>query len=126
MFIYYRMFMYKYLYINSLLNRDTWKVKMDTTEMELFQRHAETCCIFCNERRLMIMWALGKKEKPVGEIAREIDLPSQAISQHLRLMKDRGVVISSRRGRQIFYRMANPNFLKAHRMIRTALLENSK
>ena len=49
------MFMYKYLYINSLLNRDTWKVKMDTTEMELFQRHAETCCIFCNERRLMIM-----------------------------------------------------------------------
>ena len=99
---------------------------MDTTELELFQKHAETCCIFCNERRLMIMWALGKKEKSVGEIARELDLSSQAISQHLRLMKDRGVVASTRRGRQIFYRMANPKFLEAHRMIRSVLLENLK
>ena len=99
---------------------------MNKTEIDLFQKHAETCCIFCNERRLMIMWAIGKKEKSVGEIARALDLPSQAISQHLRLMKDRGVVIAGRRGRQIFYRMANPKFLKAHQIIRSALLENSK
>lgn len=99
---------------------------MDTTELGLFQKHAETCCIFCNEKRLMIMWALGEKEKSVGGIARELDLSSQAISQHLRLMKDRGVVASTRQGRQIFYRMANPKFLEAHRMIQSVLLESSK
>jgi DNA-binding transcriptional ArsR family regulator len=99
---------------------------MDPAELELFQKHAETCCIFCNQKRLMIMWALGDKERSVGEIARELDLPPQAISQHLRLMKDRRVVASTRRGRQIFYRLANPKFLEAHRMIRRALVENSK
>ncbi len=72
------------------------------------------------------MWALGNKQKSVGEIARDLDLSPQAISQHLRLMKDRGVVASTRRGRQIFYRMANPKFLEAHRMIRSVLVENSK
>jgi DNA-binding transcriptional ArsR family regulator len=95
-------------------------------ELELFQKHAETCCIFCNQRRLMIMWALGDGEKSVGEIARELDLSPQAISQHLRLMKDRGVVASTRRGRQIFYRMANPKFLAAHRIIQSALKEKFK
>lgn len=98
---------------------------MNQKERELFQKHAETCCIFCNEKRLMIMWTLGSGEKPVGKIARELDLSPQAVSQHLRLMKDRGVVASSRRGRQIFYRMANPRFLEAHRMIRSALMEKS-
>lgn len=97
---------------------------MDTAELKLFRKHAETCCIFCNERRLMIMWALGKSERPVGEIARELKLSSQAVSQHLRLMKDRGVVTSTRRGRRIFYRMANPKFLEAHRMIRSVLKKN--
>lgn len=99
---------------------------MDTAELELFRKHAETCCIFCNERRLMIMWALGEGERSVGEIARELNLSSQAISQHLRLMKDRGVVASTRRGHQKFYRMASPEFLEAHRMIRSAIEKNSK
>jgi ArsR family transcriptional regulator len=99
---------------------------MDTAEKELFRKHAETCCIFCNEKRLMIMWALGEGEKPVGEIARKLGLSSQAISQHLRLMKDRGVVVSARRGRQIFYSMADPKFLEAHQMIRNVLLKNLK
>lgn len=99
---------------------------MDSTELELFRKHAETCCIFCNERRLMIMWALGEEEKSVGEIARELDLSSQAISQHLRLMKDRGVVVSTRRGRQIFYSLADTKFLEAHRMIRSVLIKKSK
>lgn len=99
---------------------------MNTAELELFRKHAETCCIFCNERRLMIMWALGKGERSVGEIAMELNLSSQTISQHLRLMKDRGVVASTRRGRQIFYRMASPKFLEAHRMIRSAILKNLK
>jgi DNA-binding transcriptional ArsR family regulator len=101
-------------------------VQVDLAELVLFQKHAETCCIFCNQKRLMIMWALGDKEKSVGEIARELDLTPQAISQHLRLMKDRGVVASTRRGRKIFYRMANPKFLEAHRMIRSVLVENLK
>jgi DNA-binding transcriptional ArsR family regulator len=99
---------------------------VDLAELELFQKHAETCCIFCNQKRLMIMWVLGDREKSVGEIARELDLSPQAISQHLRLMKDRGVVASTRRGRQIFYRMANPKFLEAHRIIRSVLVESSK
>ena len=99
---------------------------MDTAESELFRKHAETCCIFCNERRLMIMWAIGEGEKSVGEIAAALNLSSQAISQHLRLMKDRGVVVSHRRGRQIFYSMAHPKFLEAHQMIRSVLIQNLK
>jgi DNA-binding transcriptional ArsR family regulator len=72
------------------------------------------------------MWVLGDRERSVSEIARELDLPPQTISQHLRLMKDRRVVASARRGRQIFYRLANPKLLEAHRMIRSVLVENSK
>ena len=42
----------------------------------------------------------------VGEIAEQIGVTLQNTSQHLRLMKDKGVVESRRDGQTIFYRIA--------------------
>jgi DNA-binding transcriptional ArsR family regulator len=42
----------------------------------------------------------------VGELAEACDLPSHMASEHLGLMRDRGLLQSERQGRYMYYRIA--------------------
>ena len=77
------------------------------------QEQAAYCAILGNAHRIKILWALGDQELTVSEIAEEIDSSLQNTSQHLRLMRDKGVLHSRRDGREIFYRIADTKFSKA-------------
>lgn len=76
------------------------------------QEQADFCGIFGNNRRIKIVWALGNSELTVSEIAEEIEASMQNTSQHLRLMKNKGVLLSRRDGREIYYRIADTNYTK--------------
>ena len=69
------------------------------------ERQASICRIFANAKRVMILWSLTNKEKSVGEIASAIDASLPYTSQHLRLMKEMGILESRRDGQTIFYRI---------------------
>jgi DNA-binding transcriptional ArsR family regulator len=49
-------------------------------------------------------------EAPVGQIAETIDVSRPAVSQHLKVLKDAGIVTERRFGRQRLYRI-NPDGL---------------
>ena len=76
------------------------------------QEQAEFCGILGNARRIQIVWTLGDRELTVGEISKEINASMQNTSQHLRLMKDKGLLISRRDGREIYYRITDSKFSK--------------
>ena len=83
---------------------------MNANEITKAQEQANFCGILGNAHRIQIVWALGKRELTVSEIAQEIEASMQNTSQHLRLMKDKGVLLSRRDGREIYYRIADTNF----------------
>jgi len=80
--------------------------------MNLAQEQAQYCQVFSNARRILILWVLGKNEMSVSDIASEVDASLQNTSQHLRLMRDRGILGSRRDGNTIFYRIVNNDCLK--------------
>jgi len=90
---------------------------------KLFEIHAEFCSACSNPKRLKIMWLIGEGDKSVGEIAKDVGIPESAVSQHLRVLKDRGAVVSRKEGRIVFYRVANRNFLNGLMSIRKGLSE---
>lgn len=59
-------------------------------------------------RRLRIIEMLLVRERTVGEIADRCGIQSHVASEHLRLMKDRGLLDNRREGRKVFYRIAEP------------------
>ena len=63
------------------------------------------------------MWLLESQELSVGEIAERIDASIQNTSQHLRLMRDRGILASRRAGQTIFYRIKDDAFGNHCKMI---------
>jgi ArsR family transcriptional regulator len=92
----------------------------------IIARHAAFCAVFCDQKRLRIMWYLRDGERRVNEIAEHLGITIQNASQHLRLMRDRGALASHRNGNAVFYRIANPKFVKGAQLIREGVIEEMR
>ncbi|MDR2858235.1 MAG: metalloregulator ArsR/SmtB family transcription factor [Novosphingobium sp.] len=65
-----------------------------------------------NEKRLMVLCQLAEGELSVGAIQARIGLSQSALSQHLALLRARGIVATRRESRTIHYRIADPAALR--------------
>ncbi len=65
-----------------------------------------------NERRLMILCQLGDGERSVGQIAPFVGLSQSALSQHLAVLREEGIVATRREAQTIWYRINDPAALK--------------
>jgi ArsR family transcriptional regulator, virulence genes transcriptional regulator len=73
--------------------------------------------LVANERRLLVLCRLASAaEATVGELAKSVGLSQSALSQHLALMREDGLVAFRRDGQTIHYRIADPN---AERLLET-------
>ena len=57
---------------------------------------------------------VAQRPRPVGELARELPVSRPAVSQHLRILKDAGLVVDRRDGNRRIYTV-EPNGLAALR-----------
>ncbi len=65
-----------------------------------------------NERRLMILCQLVDGERSVGQLQPLVGLSQSALSQHLAVLREEGVVASRREATSLWYRIADPAALK--------------
>jgi DNA-binding transcriptional ArsR family regulator len=56
-----------------------------------------------NEKRLMILCLLAKGEHSVGELNALLDLSQSALSQHLAILREEGMVNTRREAQTIYY-----------------------
>lgn len=61
--------------------------------------------------RLKVLCGLIDGEMPVAAIEAKVGASQSAISQHLARLKDEGIVVSRREGRQILYSIGDPMVL---------------
>ena len=90
---------------------------------ELYKIHAELCKVFSNPTRLEILNLLRDKEMSVTGLVEKTKLSQANISQHLSIMRSKGIVISDRKGKNNYYRLTNPKINKAFDIIREVLSE---
>lgn len=57
--------------------------------------------------RLKILWLLCHSEECVINIAAAIDMSSPAVSHHLKVLKQAGVITSKRVGKEAYYTLAD-------------------
>ena len=60
-----------------------------------------------NESRLIIMCVLSEGEVSVGELNQRIKLSQSALSQHLAVLREQGLVQTRRESQTIYYRLAD-------------------
>ncbi len=79
-----------------------------------FEASAATTLLraLANERRLVILCQLGEGEMSVGALQAALGLSQSALSQHLALLREEGILATRRQSQTIFYRIADPAAVK--------------
>lgn len=90
---------------------------------QIFELHSELLKALSHPRRLEILQLLRNQELSVTDIYTMLDLPQANISQHLMILRSAGVLATEKSGKQIYYRIAHPNFIKASDLLRDILIE---
>ncbi len=91
-------------------------------DLEGFELEADMIRVLAHPKRLMIVDLLGRGPSTVTEIADWLNLSLQNASQHLRVMKDRGIVRARRDGREVRYTLRSPVLSESCQLVRRALL----
>ena len=73
------------------------------TSLEDMAEAAECLRTLAHPHRLRMVQMLLRGNHSVGELAEACGIPSHMASEHLRLMKDRGLLGVERRGRSMYY-----------------------
>ncbi len=85
------------------------KAKPELLELDGLHRVAECLKVLAHPVRLRMVDVLLQGEFPVHRIAELVGLPPHQACEHLRLMQGHALLASDRRGRTVYYRVANPS-----------------
>jgi len=102
-----------FLYIDILLYMNTFirmsaKKDYPSLSIDLLQRMADVLRVLAHAHRLKIVELLQTRDAmPVYELMTSLDLPQPVTSQHLNHMKRVGLVASERRGKEVWYHIAD-------------------
>jgi len=92
----------------------------------IYELHADVCKTLANAKRLEILNALRDKDMTVNELAERVGALKANISQHLAVMRQKGILATRRDGVNIYYRIANPKVIQACDIMREVLFEQLK
>lgn len=90
---------------------------------EIHELHARICKALADPKRLLIIHELRDGPRSVGDLAAALNLSQPNASQHLALLRDRGVVRSTRRQSQVYYELTSPKILEAIDLLRAFMAE---
>ena len=90
---------------------------------ELYELQSDVCKVFANPKRLEIINHLKEKELSAGELIEQTGLSKTNLSQHMSVLKSKGVILSRREGVTVYYRISNPKIIEACVLMREVLME---
>ena len=83
------------------------RIRLDLTRMADMHAHAGEAAAFLkalgNEQRLLILCSLIERPLSVGDLNGRVELSQSALSQHLALLRDAGLVETRREAQSIIY-----------------------
>jgi DNA-binding transcriptional ArsR family regulator len=91
-------------------------------DLRVFELQADICQTLANPKRLQIVHLLKGVELSVTEIVNAMGVPKANASQHLSIMRQKGLVLSRREGTSIYYRLSSPKITEACALMREVLL----
>ena len=92
-------------------------------DKDIFELHADICKTLANPVRLRILSELQQGERTVNSLSNNLKVRQANISQHLSVLRNRGVVSIRKDGPNVYYKISNPKITKACNLMREVLIE---
>jgi len=98
-------------------------MKITPAEKSIFEMQAEICKTLTNPKRIEILSVLKTDERTVTELVNALGASKANVSQHLAVMRHKGILTTRREGVNIYYRVANPKVIDACSLMKEVLFE---
>ncbi len=90
---------------------------------ELDELVSGICKALNDSKRLTILYALRSGPHTVSELCEVIDAPQSNTSQHLAILRDRGLVNTVRQGNNVIYSLRHPKVIEAVDFLREVMAD---
>jgi DNA-binding transcriptional ArsR family regulator len=90
-------------------------------EGEVVQLHAQICAGLADPSRILILYELSQSMRNVTELATNLKMPQPLVSRHLKILRERGMVLAERRGTTVEYTLADRRLIDALDLLRAVL-----
>ena len=90
-------------------------------ESEITQLHAEICAGLADPNRILILYELSQSPRNVTELSTNLRMPQPLVSRHLKILRERGMVIPNRKGTIIEYSLADERLIQALDLLRSVM-----
>ncbi len=90
-------------------------------ESEITQLHAEICAGLADPNRILILYELSQSPRNVTELSTNLKMPQPLVSRHLKVLRERGMVIPNRKGTVIQYTLADVRLIQALDLLRAVM-----
>ena len=95
-----------------------------TLSQEINQLHANICSAISEPNRILLLYAIHENPRNVNNLAEFVGISQSAASRHLKVLKDRGLIIAQRDGNQVIYYLSDDRIIKALNMLREIMMDN--
>jgi DNA-binding transcriptional ArsR family regulator len=92
------------------------------SEIQLF--HAQICQALADPTRILLLYRLAEGPQNVGELATALKVSQPTVSRHLKVLRERGMVTTTRYGATIEYRLMDERPIQALDLLRSVLRDN--
>jgi DNA-binding transcriptional ArsR family regulator len=92
-----------------------------TLQQEVSLLEADLCSAFADPTRILLLYALDEQSRNVTELTKELGIPQPTTSRHLKVLRDRGLVRTTRVGNSITYQLADRRLIQALDLLRSVL-----
>lgn len=91
---------------------------------ELRLLHANICQALGDPKRILILYALYDGPRHVTALAEELHMPQPTVSRHLRVLRQRALVLTDRQGTAVYYRLADERMIDVLETMRQVLRDS--
>ena len=90
-------------------------------ETEITQLHAEICAGLADPNRILILYELSQSPRNVTELSTNLNMPQPLVSRHLKVLRERGMVMFKRQGTVVQYTLADDRLIQALDLLRAVM-----
>ena len=94
-----------------------------TLRQEIIQLEADFCSAVSDPIRILILYSLSEKSMNVTELTNELNIPQPTASRHLKVLRERGLVQTTRHGTAINYQLTDTRLIEALDLLRAVMRE---
>lgn len=92
-----------------------------TLAQEIIHLQADFCSALSDPTRLLILYALSEKPCNVTELSVELRANQSTVSRHLKVLRERELVNTTRSGTTITYSLSDPRLIDAVDLLRSVM-----